>query len=247
MGTVVFDCDSTLSTIEGIEYLARSNPEVERLTRAAMDGDVPLEAVYGRRLALVRPGREALRQLAAAYVEALVPDARAVIAALRSEGMRVCVVSGGLLPAVQFLALELGLDAVDVGAVDVFFAPDGSYAGYDEHSPLARRGGKRELLESWRRELPAPIMLVGDGATDAEARPVVDALVAYCGVVERPAVVAAADHVIRDASLSPVLPLALGGAQPRSADYQAVYEKGVSLLAAGERRRTQPEPESQRV
>jgi phosphoserine phosphatase len=50
---VIFDCDSTLSTIEGIDELARlSDSENEvavriaALTKRAMEGDIPLEAVY---------------------------------------------------------------------------------------------------------------------------------------------------------------------------------------------------------
>jgi len=52
---VFFDCDSTLSTIEGIDELARlSGPEVFQqvvaLIDAAMNGDVPIHEVFGRRM-----------------------------------------------------------------------------------------------------------------------------------------------------------------------------------------------------
>jgi phosphoserine phosphatase len=118
-----------------------------------------------------------------------------------------------------------------VAAVDVCFADDGAYAGYDTRSPLARAGGKAEVLASWRSEL-GPIMMVGDGATDVEARDVADVFVAYAGVVERDAVVAAADVVIRSASLAPVLPLALAGEQPRDERDRSLYHKGIELLSA---------------
>jgi hypothetical protein len=74
--------------------------------------------------------------------------------------------------------------------------------------------------------------MVGDGATDQEAQPVVDAFAAFAGVVYRAAVVAAADYVIRDKSLSPVLPLALGGRRPTSKAAQIIFDRGVSLLGA---------------
>ncbi|MFP5356085.1 MAG: hypothetical protein ACLGIK_13210, partial [Gemmatimonadota bacterium] len=83
------------------------------------------------------------------------------------------------------------------------------YAGFDEASPLARQGGKAELVEALGN-LPRPSMLVGDGATDLEAKPHVDRFVAFAGVEERPHVVAAADAVVRTPSLLPVLALALG-------------------------------------
>jgi phosphoserine phosphatase len=227
--TVIFDCDSTLSAIEGIESICRGNAQIEALTRAAMGGVVALESVYGARLEIARPSRETLDRLGRDYAACLVPDARAVIAALRSEGVRVRIMSAGLLPAVRRLGYELGFDDADIAAVDVTFDAAGEYAGYDTASPLARSGGKAELAAVWRGVLPAPMILVGDGATDAEAATSLDAFVAYCGVVERPAVVAAADRVIRSESLAPVLPIALER-PPADAEYHELYSKGLALL-----------------
>jgi hypothetical protein len=39
---------------------------------------------------------------------------------------------------------------VRVAAVDIHFDEDGGYRGFDEHSPLARSGGKREVMRLWR-------------------------------------------------------------------------------------------------
>jgi phosphoserine phosphatase len=236
--SVVFDCDSTLSSIEGIEALAAARrDEVAALTDAAMRGEVPLEQVYGRRLALVRPTRARLDALGQEYIDALIPDTREVIAALRASGVTVRIVSGGLRPAVVALARALGVPDADVAAVDVAFDASGDYAAFDERSPLARSGGKRDVLEGWTATLPRPVMFVGDGATDLEARPLVDCFVAFAGVVERPAVVAAADVVIRDLSLAPILALALGDDPPADPDHRAIYTKGRSSLAPRDRRR----------
>jgi phosphoserine phosphatase len=229
-GSVIFDCDSTLSAIEGIEELAHAHrEEITRLTEAAMRGEILLEDVYGRRLELVRPTRDQVTALGERYVRTMVTDARETIGALLSEGIEVRVVSGGIRQAVVTLALALGLSERAVAAVDVHFDADGAYAGFDETSPLARAGGKRVVLERWLPELPRPIMLVGDGATDLEARPPADRFVAFAGVVERPIVIEAADDVIRAPSLAPVLVLALGAA-PRDPDTRAVFDLGRSLM-----------------
>ncbi|HEX7118390.1 MAG TPA: HAD-IB family phosphatase [Longimicrobiales bacterium] len=230
-GTVVFDCDSTLSSIEGIEELASEHrAEVVALTEAAMRGVVPLEEVYGRRVELVRPSRERLEALGRRYVETLVPDAKDVVAALLGEGVEVRVVSGGLRPAVLVLTRALGLPDDHVAAVDVHFDASGAYAGWDAGSPLAYAGGKRVVLERWAPSLPRPILMVGDGATDLEARPVVDAFVAFAGIVERAPVVQAADIVLRDRSLAPVVPLALDGEPPKSGAARAVFDRGARIL-----------------
>ncbi|MFP5356028.1 MAG: haloacid dehalogenase, partial [Gemmatimonadota bacterium] len=76
-GTVLFDCDSTLSTIEGIDELAREyRDQIVPLTELAMRGEVTLESVYGRRLAIIRPSREEVERVGRLYVETLVAGAR---------------------------------------------------------------------------------------------------------------------------------------------------------------------------
>lgn len=230
--TVVFDCDSTLSEVEGVEELAADRrAEIVALTEAAMMGEVPLEEVFGRRLALVRPSRDRLAALGRRYIETLTPDARETVAALRAAGVEVRVISSGLLPAVRVVAHELGVADDAVAAVDVFFDDDGEYAGFDETSPLAASGGKRIVLEGWAAAIERPLMMVGDGANDLDARPVVDRFVAFAGVVARPKVVAAADFVVRARSLAPVVPIALGDERPADPSASEVYDRGVRLMA----------------
>jgi phosphoserine phosphatase len=210
--TVIFDCDSTLSRIEGIEELARDHrAEVTELTGLAMAGAMPLEQVYGRRLELVRPSRVDLERVGALYVTEVVSGAAEVVRALHSAGVVVQVLSGGLTLPVVMLARHLGIPDDRVAAVDVRFDVEGRYAGFDAESPLARSGGKRLWLERHAARLPSARLLVGDGATDLEARPAVDCFAAFAGVVHRPEVVRLADVVIRGSSLDPVLDLVLPG------------------------------------
>lgn len=228
---VVFDCDSTLSAIEGVDELAADGrAQVQALTDAAMRGDLPLEAVYGRRLELIRPTAGAVAELARRYVDAIVPDAAEVVAALGFEGIDVRIMSGGLLPAVLAVADALGVANERVAAVDISFDGAGEFAGFDERSPLTRAGGKREVMRLWRAEIGGAVMMVGDGATDLEASGVADVFVAYTGVVTRPSVVVGADVVVRSHSMAPVLPLALGGERPRSEAARALFARGLELL-----------------
>lgn len=205
--SLVFDCDSTLVAIEGIDELAgQRRAEVQAMTDAAMEGRVPLGEVYGRRLEIISPSRAQVEALGRAYLTALVPDVRETIAALLWLDKEVRVISGGLWEPVLALARVLGLDEREVAAVAVEFDTAGRYRGFDTGSPLARSGGKAEVIRGWR--LPRPSLMVGDGVTDLEARDAVDGFCAFAGVVERAAVTAAADHVIRTPSLAPVLTLA---------------------------------------
>lgn len=206
-GTIVFDCDSTLSTIEGIEYLARDHQEqIQALTRRAMDGELPLEEVFGARLELVRPSAEDLERAGQAYVETALPHGPDLCAALLALGKQVWILSGGLRPAVLHLARALGLDETDVHAVGVRFDAAGEYAGFDNDSPLARSGGKLDLLLSLARADTGPIALVGDGATDLEAAPACARFVAFGGVERREEVFAGADACCEVPDLAALLP-----------------------------------------
>ncbi len=84
---VIFDCDSTLSSVEGIDELAglvarESEPDsgqqvalnVAALTKRAMEGDVPLETVYGLRLGSVNPTQTQVSQIANIYRQTAIPD-----------------------------------------------------------------------------------------------------------------------------------------------------------------------------
>lgn len=197
--SVVLDVDSTLCGIEGIDWLAGRRGgdaarRVAELTERAMRGEIALDAVYGERLALVRPTRADVETLGEAYLSALAPGAADSVRALRSAGRRVAIVSGGLREALLPLATLLGVVEGDVRAVSVAFDAGGEYAGYDVASPLATSGGKRQVAESLA--LPRRTLAVGDGATDLAMRPAVDAFAAFTGFVRRDAVVRAADHTI---------------------------------------------------
>ena len=196
---VVLDVDSTVAGIEGIDWLAERRgagvaAQVAAMTDRAMRGEIALDAVYGERLALIQPTRAEIDALGAAYRAAVAPGAAATIARLQAAGVVVVLVSGGLREAILPLARDVGVADGDVHAVGIRFGEGGAYAGFDEGSPLATQGGKPVVVA--RLGLPAPVLAVGDGATDLAMRPAVAAFAAYTGFVARDAVVRGADHVI---------------------------------------------------
>jgi len=93
---VLFDVDSTLVTIEGIDILAGGNPEIARLTEAAMNGEVPVDAVYAKRLEIIRPTRAAIDALGQRYIGSIVIGVEAAFAALRQAGADIHLVTAGI-------------------------------------------------------------------------------------------------------------------------------------------------------
>lgn len=206
---VVFDCDSTLSCVEGVEELASTDElraGIEELTRQAMTGRVALGEVYGKRLDLIAPRQLDVNRVGQRYIETAVPGAREVVSALHALDKEVRIVSGGLrLPVVAF-GLWLGIRDEMVDAVQVFFDKNGHYRDFDRQSPLARNGGKQEVLAGLP---PRRTVFVGDGITDAEAKSAVDGFVCFGGVAYREEVAALADAVVDAADLTALLPLIL--------------------------------------
>jgi phosphoserine phosphatase len=201
--SVVLDVDSTLCNVEGVDWLAALRGESvakqsATLTDRAMNGELPIEAVYAERLDLIRPTREEVDALARVYVEKLAPGAALAIRSLRDAGVRVVLVSGGLRRAIFPVARAVGVGQADLNAVDVQWDHAGTYQGFDRASPLATQHGKVDVVKSLN--LPRPILAVGDGATDAAMLPAVDSFVAFTAFQRREAVVKVADREIRDFS-----------------------------------------------
>jgi phosphoserine phosphatase len=186
---ICFDCDSTLSSIEGIDELARlRGPEVfrrvEALTEDAMNGKVRVEDVFGLRLEAIRPSASDVEAVGRRYIETVEPTAKATVANLVSLGWTPVIISGGFRQAIRPLAAFLGIARVE--AVDFTFKTDGSYGGFDSAYPSTRSGGKQEIIERLRSELgPKKVVMVGDGVSDLETVPAVDLFIGYGGYVSR--------------------------------------------------------------
>lgn len=247
---VFFDCDSTLSTIEGIDELARLKGKEWRvgvLTDKAMNGDLDLAEVYGKRLQAIRPTRGQLQAIEDRYWETMVPDALEIIAALRFLGKQVFIISGGLAEPVRGFGRRLGVLPENIRAVEIEYdqlagewwhynQPEThqqqAYLDYDE-GPLTVSSGKPDIIRDLAGDKHGRRLMIGDGASDLATRSVVDLFVGFGGVVSRQKVRDGADVFISVNSLAPVLPLAAGPsgfARVIGSPHQAVFQKGLDLI-----------------
>jgi phosphoserine phosphatase len=250
---VFFDCDSTLTSVEGIDELADmagKGREVRAMTDAAMGGASDLASIYRQRLELINPSRRQVLGLTRVYRRHVVEDAQLVVGALQALGTEVYVISGGLLEPVRAFASTLGVGADHVRAVTICYdrlAGDwwrgtGQETGLDDRylsvgaEPLTASDGKAGIIREFVGTGDDRSLLVGDGASDLAAAPAVDLFVGFGGVVRRPMVEAAARAYIPSAGLAPVLVLATGPSLwPRLAgtQYQEVLDRGLRQVAEG--------------
>lgn len=203
---VFFDVDSTLVTIEGIDVLANGNLEVVRLTEAAMNGEIPIDEVYGRRLELIRPTRADIDALGVRYTESLVEGAEETIAALKAGGADVHLVTAGITQAILPLAAKLGIAPRAVHAVALEFDDQGHYRDFDRRSLLTRNGGKELVVHAILARAKGNSAFVGDGVSDLETKPVVNLFVGFGGVHTRSRVKENAEVYVEEPTLQAVLP-----------------------------------------
>ena len=201
---IAFDCDSTLSAIEGVDELARLAgsdifQQVEDLTNQAMNGEVPVEEVFARRLDLIKPTRQQCEAVGQMYLDQIEPTARETIATLQKNGWECLIISGGFAPCIHPLAESLGISRVE--AVPLSFDDQGKYLGFDESYPTTRDGGKPEIIIQLKKDQsPDTIIMVGDGVSDLETQPIADLFVGFFGYVKREKVAKNCIHSVKSLS-----------------------------------------------
>ncbi|MCF7687269.1 MAG: HAD-IB family phosphatase [Cephaloticoccus sp.] len=208
---IFFDCDSTLSAIEGIDEMARLRggdcfARVETMTREAMDGKIPINEIFGRRLDLIRPTREETARVGQHYIDTIEPTALETMALLRRQGWTPIILSAGYTQAIAPLAEHLGIERIE--AVNLQFDEQGNYQGFDADYPTTRNGGKpARILQIKAELLPAQTVMVGDGISDLETAGFVGLFVGFGRYVQRPKVKAGAQTFINSLlELPPLLP-----------------------------------------
>lgn len=120
---------------------------------------------------------------------------------LQEKGVAVALISGGFRQLIEPLADTLGIPFSHVHANRLLFDSEGNYAGFDPEEFTSRSGGKAEACKHLKAEFRySTVVMIGDGATDLEARQPggADIFVCYGGVVLRECVAAEADWVVTD-------------------------------------------------
>jgi phosphoserine phosphatase len=160
---------------------------------------VLFEDALRSRLAIIKPTREMIAGCLAAHPPRLTPGFADLVATLRARRVAIYLISGGFRPMIAPLARQLAIDEAHVIANQFIFSSDGSLLGIEDSCPTARSGGKGVALARLKVDHGyKPLVMVGDGVTDLEARPPADLFIGYGGVVVREKVQAAADWYVTD-------------------------------------------------
>src|SRR5690606_9424050 len=118
-----------------------------------------------RRLALLPLTRDHVQALAAQATGRLAPSVERNLAFFRERAGRVVIISGGFREVIAGVADELGVPPGCVVANDLVYDENGRVSGVAD-SPLLAPLGKAAALKALGLE--GPVVMVGDGWTDAE-------------------------------------------------------------------------------
>ncbi|MBX7152272.1 HAD-IB family phosphatase [bacterium] len=198
---IFFDCDSTLSSIEGIDELADlkgKKPEIAVITDQTMNGGLDFLTALRQRLEVIRPSRSDLHKVGELYIQKITPGAVETIRQLHESNKKVYIVSGGFFESIVPLGEKLGISSEKIFANKIYFDSSGNYKGFDEQMPTAQSNGKKIIVEAYK----GTKIMIGDGASDYEVGNAVDLMVGFCGISRRKIVEDNADIVFYQKDLS---------------------------------------------
>lgn len=208
MSFLVFDFDSTLVSVEGLDELfARTldgAPDREEriaafreVTDRGMAGEIAADESLRRRIAILNADRSLVDDVGREISGKLTPSVERNLPFFRDNADRILVLSGGFEELILPTMGRMGLPPSQLQAHRFRFSPEGKVEGIDPETALAT-GGKPEALRRLGRQVD-PIWAIGDGATDLELKLVglADRFVAFTENRHRDPVVARADSVAR--------------------------------------------------
>ncbi|GAV64412.1 HAD domain-containing protein [Cephalotus follicularis] len=200
--TVCFDVDSTVCVDEGIDELAEfcgAGKAVAEWTARAMGGSVPFEEALAARLSLFKPSLSQVQDFLEKRPPRISPGIDELIKKLRANNTYVYLVSGGFRQMINPVASILGIPPENIFANQLLFSNSGEFVGFDTNEPTSRSGGKATAVQQIRKACGyKTLVMIGDGATDLEARKPggADIFICYAGVQLREAVAAKADWLV---------------------------------------------------
>jgi phosphoserine phosphatase len=165
------DMDSTMIRQECIDELADYvglKSHVAAITERAMRGEIAFEPALRERVALLEGLPVSVVDEVLQERIKLTPGGRTLIATMRANGARTCMVSGGFTLFTDRIAAMIGFDESRANSLTLI---DGHKLAGKVAEPIFGRDGKRAALIELRNELgltKADTIAIGDGANDLD-------------------------------------------------------------------------------
>uniref|UniRef100_A0AC35U8Y6 Phosphoserine phosphatase n=1 Tax=Rhabditophanes sp. KR3021 TaxID=114890 RepID=A0AC35U8Y6_9BILA len=203
---VCFDVDSTVCQDEAIDEFAKylgCGEEVANCTKNAMNGSQSFRSALEARLNVMKPTKAQLDDYCLNFKPLLTKDILSLIKTLHTNRTEVYLVSGGFRKIIIPIAKYLQIKPENVFANEILFDNQGNYAGFDTNEFTSDSGSKNVgkpgvcnyLIHEYGYQ---NLVMIGDGATDAEAFPPAHAFIGFGGNVIRESVKQVAPWFVYD-------------------------------------------------
>lgn len=214
----IFDFDSTIIDTEAldvlVEIIEKEEPsfcyernlkqEIDRITKAAMNGELSFDIALQQRLDLLSIKPEWIKVLSQLLLKRIGASFLQHAAWLQSNKHRIYVISGGFEEYIVPVIEQLGLKTSHVIANKFLLTENGTYT-VDTAKPLSKAMGKVKALNAMN--LGGVLCMVGDGYTDYETKlyNAVSHFYLYAEHVNRSHIITDSDQVVF--SLSEIIAL----------------------------------------
>lgn len=206
--SIIFDFDSTLVKIEGLEVLAEialsDNPkrseiiqEISSITNLGMLGKIDFKESLMRRLSLFNITKNHIEKLNEQIISTISDSILENKEFFKINSENIFIVSGGFKEWIFPVSDFLGISRDNVFANTFKFSGE-NYSGIDENNKILMKKGKARVVEALN--LSSESFIVGDGFTDYEIKGegFVDKFVLYTENVLREDLATMADFVVSD-------------------------------------------------
>jgi len=159
-----------------------------------MNGEIPLEEVFIKRLEIIKPDKKDLQKIADIYLQNITIHADTVIKKLQKANHRVFIITGGYNTCIRKIVQKLKIK--HVFANQIIFNPDGTYQKLNQTIPLWKNTGKAEIVKQIKQKYPHKTIMIGNSISDLQAG--ADQFICFTGVVARKNVIKQSKYVITD-------------------------------------------------
>ncbi len=203
---IVIDFDSTFTKVEALDLLAEMiydgqpqsdsiKHQIAEITNQAMEGQLSFRQALEKRIALLKPNKRHLEQLATKLKEQVSESFKRNRDFFKKYADNIYVISNGFHIFIDPVVTDFGIKPENILANRFFFDEHGNVTGFDTDNPLSDNNGKVEQLR--RLNLPGDVYVIGDGYTDYEikAAGLANKFYAFTENVERSSIIEKADHI----------------------------------------------------
>ena len=206
---IIFDLDSTLVTIEGLDWIAKRKgvfDKVSEMTKLSMDGTMKIEDIVVEKLNLIAPNREDLELLGKEYVRNLTLNTKNVIKYLKSKGCEIWIMTGNYEIVANYIANELEISKDNLFFNSINISSNGEFIGIEAENVLNFSDGKKQLMKKHKKKFNGSSVFIGDSMSDLEAGREANLFIGFGGNIERQKVKELSTVYISESNMELILP-----------------------------------------